>query len=118
MAYVLYTQNLKKTKKVQRDGGKGGTVAARGTLRAPAHSELTHTVQVGFTQSRHTRHPLSTTMSKDNNTDAQTAFDIDESKVFQACCCSFLGFYWPESGCMGCFGGATEGDLLCLGIGE
>ena len=58
------------------------------------------------------------TMSKDNNTDAQTAFDIDESKVFQACCCSFLGFYWPESGCMGCFGCATEGDLLCLGIGE
>ena len=35
----------------------------------------------------------SPTMSKDNNTDAQTAFDIDESKVFQACCCSFLGFY-------------------------
>ena len=43
-------------------------------------------------------------MSKDNNTDAQTAFDIDESKVFQACCCSFLGFYWPESGWKGCFG--------------
>ena len=43
---------------------------------------------------------LSPTMSKDNNTDAQT-FDIDESKVFQACCCSFLGFYWPESGGMG-----------------
>ena len=55
-------------------------------------------------------------MSKDNNTDAQTAFDIDESKVFQACCCSFLGFYWPESGGMGCFGCASEGDLLCLGI--
>ena len=64
-----------------------------------------------------TRHH-SITMSKDNNTDAQTAFDIDESKVFQACCCSFLGFYWPESGCMGCFGCATEGEFLCLGIGE
>ena len=49
-------------------------------------------------------------------TDAQTAFDIDESKVFQACCCSFLGFYWPEPGGMGCFGCALEGDLLCLGI--
>ena len=60
---------------------------------------------------------LSPTMSKDNNTDAQTAFDIDESKVFQACCCSFLGFYWPEPGGMGCFGCASEGDLLCLGIG-
>ena len=68
------------------------------------------------TKSRHLATPH--TMSKDNNTDAQTAFDIDESKVFQACCCSFLGFYWPESGCMGCFGCATEGDLLCLGIGE
>ena len=55
-------------------------------------------------------------MSKDNNTDAQTAFDIDESKVFQACCCSFLGFYWPESGCMGCFGCTVEGDFLRLGI--
>ena len=55
-------------------------------------------------------------MSKDNNTDAQTAFDIDESKVFQACCCSFLGFYWPESGCMGCLGCTAEGDFLCLGI--
>ena len=55
-------------------------------------------------------------MSKDNNTDAQTAFDIDESKVFQACCCSFLGFYWPESSGMGCFGCASEGDFLCLGI--
>ena len=68
------------------------------------------------TKSRH----LATTphtMSKDNNTDAQTAFDIDESKVFQACCCSFLGFYWPEPGGMGCFGCASEGDLLCLGIG-
>ena len=65
----------------------------------------------------HSLATLSTTMSKDNNTDAQT-FDIDESKVFQACCCSFLGFYWPESGCMGCFGCASEGDLLCLGIGE
>ena len=54
-------------------------------------------------------------MSKDNNTDAQT-FDIDESKVFQACCCSFLGFYWPESGCMGCLGCTAEGDFLCLGI--
>ena len=62
-----------------------------------------------------TRHH-STTMSKDNNTDAQTAFDIDESKVFQACCCSFLGFYWPESGCMGCLGCTAEGDFLCLGI--
>jgi hypothetical protein len=57
-------------------------------------------------------------MSKDNNTDAQTEFDIDESKVFSACCCSFLGFYWPEAGCKGCFGCATEGDYLCLGIGE
>ena len=55
-------------------------------------------------------------MSKDNNTDAQTAFDIDESKVFQACCCSFLGYYWPEPGGMGCFGCASEGDFLCLGI--
>ena len=55
-------------------------------------------------------------MSKDNNTDAQTAFDIDESKVFQACCCSFLGFYWPEPGGMGCFGCTAEGDFLCLGI--
>ena len=57
-------------------------------------------------------------MSKDNNTDAQTAFDIDESKVFQACCCSFLGFYWPEPGGMGCFGCTAEGDFLCLGILE
>ena len=114
------TYCIHKILKIKQKGsagrGKGGTVAARGSLRAPAHSELTHTVQVGFTQSRHTRHPLSTTMSKDNNTDAQTAFDIDESKVFQACCCSFLGFYWPEPGGMGCFGCASEGDLLCLGI--
>ena len=65
----------------------------------------------------HSLATLSPTMSKDNNTDAQTAFDIDESKVFQACCCSFLGFYWPEPGGMGCFGCASEGDLLCLSIG-
>ena len=66
------------------------------------------------TKSRHLATPH--TMSKDNNTDAQTAFDIDESKVFQACCCSFLGFYWPEPGGMGCFGCTAEGDFLCLGI--
>ena len=53
-------------------------------------------------------------MSKDNNTDAQTAFDIDESKVFQACCCSFLGICWPESGWKGCFVCTVEDDFLCL----
>ena len=66
------------------------------------------------TNSRHLATPH--TMSKDNKTDAQPAFDIDESKAFQACCCSFLGFYWPESGCMGCLGCTAEGDFLCLGI--
>ena len=60
-------------------------------------------------------HPLHHDEQGQQHGYAQT-FDIDESKVFQAYCCSFLSFYWPEPGGMGCFGCTAEGDFLCLGI--